>query len=50
MVKMRKWFVLGAIGVAAVLFALAIVLNSGVAAAIAFFLLLMALLSRYFAR
>ena len=47
---MRKWFVLGAIGVAAILFASAIVFNSGVAALIAFVLLVIALASRYFAK
>lgn len=46
----RKWFVLGAIGAAAVLFAVAIVLNNGVAAIIAFILLAIALVSRYFAK
>ena len=46
----RRWFVLGAIGAAAVLFAVAIVLNNGVAAIIAFILLVIALLSRYFAK
>jgi hypothetical protein len=48
--QMRKWFVLGAIGVAAILFAIAIVLNNGVAAIIAFVLLAIALVSRYFAK
>jgi len=47
---MRKWFVLGAIGVAAILFAVAIVFNSGVSALIAFILLVIALVSRYFAK
>ena len=46
----RKWFVLGAIGVAAVLFAVGIVFNSGLAALIAFVLLVIALVSRYFAK
>ena len=47
---MRKWFALGAIGVAAILFAVAIVFNSGVAALIAFALLVIALASRCFAK
>jgi hypothetical protein len=46
----RKWLVLGAIGMAAVLFVVAIVFNSGVAAIIAFILLVIALVSRYFAK
>jgi len=46
----RKWFLVGAVGVAAVLFALAIVLNNGVAAIIAFILLVITLVSRYFAK
>ena len=50
MMQMRKWFILGAIGVAAVLFAVAIVFNSGVAALVAFILLVIALVSRYFAK
>jgi hypothetical protein len=48
--QMRKWFVLGAIGVAAILFVVAIVFNSGVAALIAFILLVIALVSRYFVK
>ena len=48
--QMRKWFVLGAIGVAAILFAIAIAFNNGVAALIAFVLLVIALASRYFAK
>ena len=48
--RMRKWFVLGAIGVAAILFAIAIVFNNGVAALIAFVLLVIALASRYFVK
>jgi hypothetical protein len=46
----RKWFVLGAIVVAAVLFAIAMAFNNGGAAIIAFILLAIALLSRYFAK
>jgi uncharacterized membrane protein YjjP (DUF1212 family) len=49
-VKKRNWFVLGAVAVAAVLFAIAIGLNNGVAAITAFVLLAIALLIRYFAR
>ena len=49
-VQMRKWFVLGAIGVAAILFAIAIVFNNGIAALIAFVLLVIALASRYFVK
>jgi hypothetical protein len=45
-----KWFLAESIGVAAVLFAVAIVLKSGVAAVIAFFLLFIALLGRHFVR
>jgi len=48
--QMRKWFVLGAIGVAAVLFAVAIIFDNGVAALIAFILLAITLASRYFAK
>jgi C4-dicarboxylate transporter len=45
-----KWFLVGSIGVAAVLFAVAIVLGSGVAALIAFALLMIALFGRHFVR
>jgi hypothetical protein len=46
----RKWFVLGAVVVAAVLFVIAITLNNGTAAIVAFILLAIALLIRYFAK
>jgi len=48
--QMKKWFVLGAIVVAAILFAVAIIFNRGVAALIAFILLAITLVSRYFAK
>lgn len=43
-----KWFLVGSIGVAAVLFGVAVVLKSGVAAVIAFVPLLVALFGRHF--
>jgi hypothetical protein len=46
----RKWLVLVAIGLAAILFVVAIVFNSGAAAIIAFILLVIALVSRYFTK
>lgn len=50
MKQMRKWFVLGAIIVAVVLFAIAITTNNGVAAIVALILLALSLLSKYFVR